>query len=71
MVLTLFDLLYILDDQIEKSIFDVQFSIMQGRKMFFGTYHDDHIRKLICKRPYVKRWAVYDDESEILIELEG
>lgn len=71
MGLTLFDLLYLLYDDMKKSPLDVQLTISQDRKMFFGTYHDDHIRKLICKRPYVKRWAVFNDESEIIIELEG
>lgn len=69
--MTLFDLLYFLCNQMKKSPFEVRLSIQQGRKMFFGLYRDDHIRKLILKHPYVKRWAIYNDESEIIIELEG
>lgn len=69
--MSLIDLFYILCEQMKKSPIDVKLTIIQDRKMFFGTSHDEHIRKLICKRPYVKRWAVYNDESEIIIELEG
>lgn len=69
--MTLNSLLTKLYDDMNRSPLDVPLSIMQDRKMIFGTSHDEHIRQLIIKQPYVKRWAVYNDESEIMIELEG
>lgn len=69
-MMTLSQLLDRLYFEMNRSPRDTPLSVMQGKKMFFGTSHDEHIRKLICKRPCVKRWAVYNDESEIMIELE-
>ena len=69
--MTLNDLLMILCGIMKRSPLDVPLSIMQDGKMFFGTSHDEHVRQLIIKQPYVNRWAIYNDESEIMIELEG
>lgn len=70
--MTLNNLLTKLDCNMNCSPFNnVPLLIMQGRTMICGTYRDEHIRQLIIKQPYVKRWAVYNDESEIMIELEG
>lgn len=69
--ITLNNLLIELYTDMNRSPLDVQLSIMKKTKMFFGTSHDEHIRRLIIEQPYVKRYAVYNDESEIMIELEG
>ena len=70
-MITLSELLDRLYYEMTRSPLDTPLAVMQDKKMFFGTSHDEHIRQLIIKRPYVKRWAVYNDESEIMIELEG
>lgn len=69
--MTLNNLLMKLYDDMNRLPLDTPLSIMQDRKMIFGAYHDEHVRQLIIKQPYVKRWAVYNDESAIVIELEG
>lgn len=69
--MTLNDLLVKLYFEMSRSPLDTRLSIIQDRKIIFGTSNDEHIRRLLVKRPYVKRWAVYNDESEIVIELEG
>lgn len=68
--MTLNDVLIKLCGEMRRSPLNIPLSIMQDRTIFFGTSHDEHIRRLIIKQPYVKRWAVYNDESEIMIELE-
>ena len=54
----------------DESPLSIPLKVIDGNEILFGMIQDKHIIRHIADGRRIKRWALYNDHSELIIELE-